>query len=96
MIRSYFSLPLMIPFFHILAAYIGGLVTFLVLDGIMISQVILPLFRKHVSYLVGDMDIAAAVLFYLLYVLIGYFLVVAPAVASYADWGVVARNGALF
>ncbi len=96
MILWYFLLSPMIPFFHIVAAYVGGLVTFLVLDGIMISQVILPLFRKHVSYLVGDMDIAAAVVFYLLYVLIGYFLVVAPAVASYADWGVVARNGALF
>lgn len=96
MILRYFLLPPMIPFFHVLAAYIGGLATFLVLDGIMISQVILPLFRKHVGYLVGDMDIAAAVIFYLAYILIGYFLVVAPAVASHADWGVVARNGALF
>ena len=96
MILLYFLLPPMIPFFHVLAAYTGGLVTFLVLDGIMISQVILPLFRKHVGYLVGDMDIAAAVIFYLSYILIGYFLVVAPVVASYADWGVVARNGALF
>ncbi|MCA9377301.1 DUF2177 family protein [Candidatus Peregrinibacteria bacterium] len=86
----------MIPFFHILAAYTGGLVTFLILDGIMISQVILPLFRKHVGYLFGDMDIAAAVIFYLSYILIGYFLVVAPAIDSSASWHIVARNGALF
>lgn len=86
----------MIPFFHVLTAYLGGLLSFLILDGIMISQVILPLFRKHVGYLIGDMDIAAAVVFYLLYVLVGYFLVVAPAMNAHADWLVVARNGALF
>lgn len=58
--------------------YIAGIVVFLVLDAIMISQVILPTFRKHVRYLIGDIDIVAASIFYVAYTVILYFIAVHP------------------
>ena len=53
--------------FTYLLAYVSGIITLLVLDGIMIWFAILPLFKKHVSYLIApDMNLVAAVAFYLL------------------------------
>ena len=61
--------------------YVSGIITLLILDGIMIWFAILPLFKKHVSYLIApDMNLVAAVGFYLLYVLVALVLVVIPAV----------------
>lgn len=77
-------------------SYIAGILTLLILDGIMIWFVILPLFKKHVSSLINpDLNIIAAVLFYILYIAVAFFLVVSPAIKSQADIMQVIQNGAL-
>ncbi len=64
-------------------SYISGLLTLLVLDGIMIWFVILPTFKKYVpTYLNTDMNFIAAIAFYLLYILVLGLLVVFPSVES--------------
>jgi uncharacterized membrane protein len=77
-------------------SYLSGILTLLILDGIMIWFVILPLFKKHVSYLINpDLNVIAATLFYLLYIAVAYFLVVSPAIKNQADIFQVVQNGAL-
>ena len=60
-------------------SYISGIVTLLLLDGVMIYFVILPLFKKYIpTYLNTDMNFVAAIAFYLLYILVLFVLVVLP------------------
>jgi uncharacterized membrane protein len=60
-------------------SYLSGIITLLVLDGIMIWFVILPTFKKYVpTYLNTDMNFVAAIAFYLLYILVLMLLVVLP------------------
>jgi uncharacterized membrane protein len=60
-------------------SYLSGILTLLILDGIMIWFVILPTFKKYIpTYLNTDMNFVAAIVFYLLYILVLMFLVVLP------------------
>ena len=60
-------------------SYISGILTLLILDGIMIWFVILPTFKKYIpTYLNTDMNFVAAIAFYLLYILVLLILVVLP------------------
>jgi uncharacterized membrane protein len=55
----------------VILSYISGILTLLVLDGIMIWFVILPTFKKYIpTYLNTDMNFVAAIAFYLLYILV--------------------------
>ena len=66
----------MIP---IILSYISGILTLLILDGVMIWFVILPTFKKYIpTYLNTDMNFVAAIAFYLLYILVLLLLVVLP------------------
>lgn len=63
----------------IILSYISGILTLLILDGVMIWFVILPTFRKYIpTYLNTDMNFVAAIAFYLLYILVLLLLVVLP------------------
>ncbi len=65
--------------FTIISSYISGLLTLLILDGIMIWFVILPTFKKYIpTYLNTDMNFVAAIAFYLLYILVLLLLVIIP------------------
>lgn len=75
--------------------YLAGIVVFLVLDAIMISQVILPTFRKHVGYLIGEVDLVAATIFYLSYTVILYFIAVHPHIGALHSHDAL-KMGALF
>lgn len=77
--RNYYFLNFLLMIAYILS-YISGLLTLLILDGIMIWFVILPTFKKYIpSYLNTDMNIVAATAFYLLYILVLGLLVVFPS-----------------
>lgn len=53
--------------------------TLLILDGIMIWFVILPTFKRYIpTYLNTDMNLPAAIAFYLLYILVLLMLVIIP------------------
>ena len=68
---------------YYLLSFISGLFTLLILDGIMIWFVILPTFKKYIPmYLNTDMNFIATIAFYLLYIGILLFLIVAPGVES--------------
>ena len=70
----------MIP---IILSYISGILTLLVLDGVMIWFVILPTFKRYIpTYLNTDMNFVAAVAFYLLYILVLLLLVVLPGIEA--------------
>ncbi len=78
-------------------SYFSGLLTLLILDGVMIWFVILPTFKKYIpTYLNTDMNFVAAIAFYLLYILVVLILVVLPGL----EWGLslqkILMNGALF
>ena len=81
--------------FWSLCWYLAGIVVFLILDAIMISQVILPMFRRHVWYLMGDVDMMAAMIFYLCYIGILYFIAVQPYLSAWHSHDVL-KMGALF
>ena len=60
-------------------SYISGILTLLILDGVMIWFVILPTFKKYIpTYLNTDMNFVAAIAFYLLYILVLLLLVILP------------------
>jgi uncharacterized membrane protein len=60
-------------------SYISGIMTLLILDGVMIWFVILPTFKRYIpTYLNTDMNFVAAIAFYLLYILVLLLLVVLP------------------
>lgn len=65
----------------IILSYISGILTLLVLDGVMIWFVILPTFKKYIpTYLNTDMNFVAAIAFYLLYIAVLLILVVIPGI----------------
>lgn len=65
----------------IILSYISGIITLLVLDGVMIWFVILPTFKKYIpTYLNTDMNFVAAIAFYLLYIAVLLILVVIPGI----------------
>jgi uncharacterized membrane protein len=60
-------------------SYISGILTLLILDGVMIWFVILPTFKRYIlTYLNTDMNFVAAIAFYLLYILVLLLLVILP------------------
>jgi uncharacterized membrane protein len=64
-------------------SYISGILTLLILDGVMIWFVILPTFKRYIpTYLNTDMNFVAAIAFYLLYILVLLLLVVLPGIES--------------
>ncbi len=78
-------------------SYISGIMTLLVLDGIMIWFVILPTFRKYIpTYLNTDMNFPAAIAFYLLYILVFLFLIIIPGGESRLSLIAVLQKSALF
>ncbi len=77
-------------------SYISGILTLLVLDGVMIWFVILPTFKKYIpTYLNTDMNFVAAIAFYLLYILVLLLLVVLPGIESGAGVQKIIMNSAL-
>jgi uncharacterized membrane protein len=77
-------------------SYISGILTLLVLDGVMIWFVILPTFRKYIpTYLNTDMNFVAAIAFYLLYILVLLLLVVLPGIESGVGLPKIIMNSAL-
>ena len=78
-------------------SYISWIVTLLILDGIMIWFVILPTFKKYIpSYLNTDMNLPAAIAFYLLYILVLLMLVVIPWVEMKSSLIDILQKSALF
>jgi uncharacterized membrane protein len=78
-------------------SYFSGILTLLILDGIMIWFVILPTFRKYIpTYLNTDMNFVAAIAFYLLYILVLLLLVVIPGVENKLSLVQVIQKSALF
>lgn len=64
-------------------SYISGILTLLILDGVMIWFVILPTFKRYIpTYLNTDMNFVAAIAFYLLYILVLLLLVVLPGIEA--------------
>lgn len=85
------------PMLPIIFSYISGILTLLILDGVMIWFVILPTFKKYIpTYLNTDMNIPAAIAFYLLYILVLALLVVFPWVEASSTWLQVLYKSALF
>jgi uncharacterized membrane protein len=77
-------------------SYISGILTLLVLDGVMIWFVILPTFKRYIpTYLNTDMNFVAAIAFYLLYILILLLLVVLPGSEAGAGVPKIIMNSAL-
>jgi len=78
-------------------SYISGILTLLILDGIMIWFVILPTFKKYIpTYLNTDMNFVAAIAFYLLYILVLLLLVVLPGIETGVGLQKILMNSALF
>jgi uncharacterized membrane protein len=80
----------------IILSYISGILTLLVLDGVMIWFVILPTFKRYIpTYLNTDMNFVAAIAFYLLYILVLLLLVVLPGIESGVGLQKIIINSAL-
>jgi uncharacterized membrane protein len=62
--------------------YLATLIPFLILDAIMISLVVKPLFDQHIGYLMTDLRPAPAAAFYLLYIAGLLYLVSLPAIKT--------------
>lgn len=78
-------------------SYISGILTLLILDGIMIWFVLLPTFKKYIpTYLNTDMNFVAAIAFYLLYILVLLLLVIQPGVEQSLPIQKIILNSALF
>jgi uncharacterized membrane protein len=78
-------------------SYISGILTLLILDGIMIYFVILPTFKKYIpTYLNTDMNFVAAIAFYLLYILVLLVLIVIPGVENKLSLVQVIQKSALY
>jgi len=83
----------MLPLF---LSYISGILTLLILDGIMIWFVILPTFKKYIpTYLNTDMNFVAAIAFYLLYILVLLLLVIQPGIEQNLPISKIITNSAL-
>lgn len=84
------------PMLAYVFSYISGIITLLVLDGIMIWFVILPTFKKYIpTYLNTDMNFVAAIAFYLLYILVLLLLVVLPWVDGSVGYQKIITNSAI-
>jgi uncharacterized membrane protein len=80
----------------IILSYVSGILTLLVLDGVMIWFVILPTFKKYIpTYLNTDMNFIAAIAFYLLYILVLLLLVVQPGIVQGLPFSKIVINSAL-
>ncbi|MBC7498798.1 DUF2177 family protein [Candidatus Gracilibacteria bacterium] len=78
-------------------SYISGILTLLVLDGVMIWFVILPTFKRYIpTYLNTDMNFVAAIAFYLLYILVLLLLVILPGAEAGVGLQKILINSALF
>jgi uncharacterized membrane protein len=78
-------------------SYISGILTLLILDGVMIWFVILPTFKKYIpTYLNTDMNFVAAIAFYLLYILVLFVLVILPGYENKLSLMQVVGKSALF
>jgi uncharacterized membrane protein len=78
-------------------SYISGILTLLILDGVMIWFVILPTFKKYIpTYLNTDMNFVAAIAFYLLYILVLLLLVVLPGYENKLSLMQIVGKSALF
>ncbi len=84
----------MLPY---ILSYISWIVTLLILDGIMIWFVILPTFKRYIpTYLNTDMNLPAAIAFYLLYILVLLMLVIIPWVEMKSSLIDILQKSALF
>lgn len=80
----------------IILSYVSGILTLLVLDGVMIWFVILPTFKKYIpTYLNTDMNFIAAIAFYLLYILVLLLLVVQPGIVQGLPFSKIIINSVL-
>ncbi|MBP9779018.1 DUF2177 family protein [Candidatus Gracilibacteria bacterium] len=78
-------------------SFVSGLLTLLVIDAVMIYFVILPTFKRYIpTYLNTDMNIPAAVLFYIFYILVLLFLVIIPGVEGKGVVTDIVMRSALF
>lgn len=67
----------------VITLYVSTAVVFLVLDGIMLTMVMKPLFSRHIGPLLADpIRVAPAALFYLAYVAGVIYLVSLPGLRS--------------
>ncbi len=79
-----------------LAAYLASAVVFLAADAVMLSQVMRPLFERHLGPELREaIRIGPAAAFYLFYLGVLMVLVTVPAVGEGWSWGKVALHGAL-
>ena len=85
-----------IPMTPSILSYISGILTLLILDGVMIWFVVLPTFKRYIpSYLNTEMNLPAAIAFYLLYILVLLFLVILPWVEDSLTISRILTNSAL-
>ena len=76
--------------------YLSTAAIFLVLDAVMLTAVMKPLFERHLGdMLLQEIRLMPAVLFYLFYIFALQWLVTAPAVETGPSWRL-ALNAALF
>ena len=76
--------------------YLSTAAIFLVIDAIMLSTVMKPLFERHLGdTLLQEIRLAPAVLFYLFYIFALQWLVTAPALETGPSWRL-ALNAAVF
>lgn len=66
----------------ILTLYVATLIPFLILDAIMITFVVKPLFDQHIGYLMTDLRVAPVAAFYLAYIAGLIYLVSLPAIRT--------------
>lgn len=66
----------------ILTLYAATLIPFLILDALMITFVVKPLFDQHIGYLMTNLRLAPAAAFYLLYIAGLIYLVSLPAMKT--------------
>jgi uncharacterized membrane protein len=76
--------------------YLSTAAIFLVLDAVVLTAVMKPLFERHLGdMLLQEIRLVPAVLFYLFYIFALQWLVTAPAVETGPSWRL-ALNAALF
>lgn len=84
------------PMTPYIASYLWGIITLLILDGIMITYVVLPLFRRHIGDIIATTpNMLAAWVFYLLYIGFILFLLVLPAMRWEIQIDILMRNAFL-
>ncbi len=75
--------------------YLSTALIFLVLDAIMLSTVMRPLFERYIGDMLGDLNLGAAAGFYLFYVAALLWLVSWPALSD-QGYGRLILNAAIF